>query len=388
MRIGIITYSDSKDNYGQVLQCWALQTVIKSLGHRPYLIRYKNIKAPRKGKITKKLLKILLVYPAIISIINKRKNLRLQRLIALNEERNKQRKFIDFKNKYIQSFDREYFGVEELRDNPPVADCYITGSDQVWGGSLLNENTKAFFLDFGNPNIPRIAYAASFGTDKYSEDTSDILKMMLRPFTAISVREESGVSICKQCGKKAIMTLDPTLLVPRIDYERLLTDEKEDDYIFIYSLNVFDKKQVNWNNLRKYAKDNHLRIVVTQSSGYIVGDEIFDGVEYRYASIEEWLSLIKHAKFVVTPSFHGIVFSYIFQTPFVFAPILKGQYSQGNNRIYNLCSLLGINPIDASQGYNSSIYSYYKWDIMEKNLNKHINKSMAFLNNIYNELIV
>lgn len=388
MRIGIITYSDSKDNYGQVLQCWALQTVIKSLGHRPYLIRYKNIKAPRKGKITKKLLKILMVYPAIISIINKRKNLRLQRLIALNEERNKQRKFIDFKNKYIQSFDREYFGVEELRDNPPVADCYITGSDQVWGGSLLNENTKAFFLDFGNPNIPRIAYAASFGTDKYSEDTSDILKMMLRPFTAISVREESGVSICHQCGKKAIMTLDPTLLVPRIDYERLITYEKEDNYIFIYSLNIFDKKQVNWNNLRNYAKDNHLRLVVTQSSGYIVGDEIFDGVEYRYASIEEWLSLIKHAKFVVTPSFHGIVFSYIFQTPFVFAPILKGQYSQGNNRIYNLCSLLGINPIDASQGYNSSIYSYYKWDIMEKNLNKHINKSMTFLNNIYNELIV
>ena len=388
MKIGIITYSYSKDNYGQILQCWALQSVIKSLGHSPRLIRYKNFKPIIKKKKTEKLLKIFLIYPVIISLINKRKFLRLQRLAVLNEERNKQRDFNTFKQRYIQSFEREYSDVDELRINPPEADCYITGSDQVWGGSLLNENTKAFFLDFGNPNIPRIAYAASFGTDNYPEKTSDILKMMLRPFTAISVREESGVPICKQCGKKAIMTLDPTLLVPRIDYERLITDEKEDDYIFIYSLNVFDKKQVNWNKLRKYAKDNHLRIVVTQSSGYIVGDEIFDGVEYRYASIEEWLCLIKHAKFVVTPSFHGIVFSYIFQTPFVFAPILKEKYSKGNNRIYNLCSLLGINPIDASQGYNSSIYSYYKWDIMEKNLNKHINKSMAFLNNIYNELIV
>lgn len=388
MKIGIITYSYSNDNYGQILQCWALQKVIKSLGHSPYLIRYKNFSPPRKSKLSEKVLKILLVYPAVISIINKRKYSRLQRLITINGERNKQRKFIEFINKNIQSFEREYIDLDELRNNPPVADCYITGSDQVWGGSLLSENTKAFFLDFGKPSTPRIAYSASFGTDEYPKETLDLLKLMIRPFNAISVREKSGVSICQLCGKNAIMTLDPTLLVPRIDYERLITDEKDDDYIFIYSLNVFDKKQVNWDNLRNYAKDNHLRIVVTQSSGYIVGEEIFDGVEYKYATIEEWLSLIKHAKFVVTPSFHGIVFSYIFHTPFVFAPILKEQYSQGNNRIYNLCSLLGITPIDASQGYKSSIYSYYTWDIMEKNLNKYFNTSLSFLNNIYNELIV
>ena len=205
---------------------------------------------------------------------------------------------------------------------------------------------------------------------------------MIKPFKAISVREDSGVTICQQCGKKAIMTLDPTLLVSRREYERFVSDERDDDYIFIYSLNVFDKNQVNWDNLCKYAKENHLKIVVTQSSGYIEGDEIFDNVEYKYATIHEWLGLIKNAKFVVTPSFHGIVFSYIFNTPFVFAPILKKQYSKGNNRIYNLCSLLGVTPLEVSQGYTSSIYSYYCWDNMEKKLKNHIGSSLLFLNEI------
>ena len=384
MKIGVITYSNSNDNYGQILQCWALQTYLKNIGHSPYLIRYKDISFQKKNSRGKKLLKVLLIYPAIQSILKRKKTLRINKLKKINEERNKQRNFIDFKERYITYSKREYINIEDLRNDPPQADCYITGSDQVWGDSLLRENTKAYFLDFGSNTTKRIAYSASFGRDEYPTEEIGILKNMLNPFNAISVREQSGINICRSCCEDAIMTVDPTLLLKRHDYESFISPKSNnEDYIFIYSLNIIDKAQINWDNLRNFANNNNLKIIVTQSSGYFEGDEIFDGVEYRYATIDEWLWLIKYAKMVITPSFHGIVFSYIFQTPFIFAPIKDTKYSKGNNRIFNLCSMMDIKPYTTSNGYSDKIYSYYEWDKMNNKLCKSIDKSKEFLSKCF-----
>lgn len=346
MKIGIITFWESTDNYGQVLQAYALQQVLKDMGHNPFQIRYSlkaSQSAEKKPSIAKKILKALLVYPLIKSI-KRRKALKEDASCRLMiEEKNEDRRFPEFRSKYINQGSTIYNSIEEIRSNPPSADCYITGSDQVWTMLLSNEGNAAYFLDFGEKDIKRISYAASFGRSVYPKELLPRLKGLLCCFDAISVRELEGVDICRSLGFQADHVLDPTLLLTKADYlsKLYINDEPKGNSLFVYSINVRTPEDLYWTELRKYADENRLDITVTTSSGNIPGREIYDGVNYSYATIEEWLQNINKAQLVATTSFHGVVFCLLMHTNFIFYP-LKGKGIKLNGRVQSLLQSLNL----------------------------------------------
>ena len=162
MRIGIVTFWQSGDNYGQQLQCWALQRYLKGIGHEPFLIRY-LYKEPLWRKCLKLMAKTVLVYP----LLRWWRHREVRRMEAVNRVKNKERRFEEFRKSHIYQTQRIYGSLKELRKDPPTADLYITGSDQVWHPVLLRrKDDRAYWLDFGSDRIRRIAYAASFGSDQ------------------------------------------------------------------------------------------------------------------------------------------------------------------------------------------------------------------------------
>lgn len=381
MRIGIVTFWQSDDNYGQQLQCWALQRYLKKLGHEPFLIRY-LYKAPVWRNLLKIMVKIALIYP----FLGWWRHRDIRRMEAVNKVKNEVRRFKEFRNDYINQTRRIYGTLKELRQNPPAADVYIAGSDQIWHPVLLRrKDDRTFWLDFGGDKVRRIAYAASYGVDKCPSWLQKELSRRLYRFDALSVREESGVSICQAAGKEAVHVLDPTLLLLRDDYVSLLEDIPVSPipYIYIYSINIINEEDIQWSELRGFAEREGLSLVVTPASGYLPGQELFEGVEYRYATIPEWLSLIRYSGLVVTTSFHGVVFCICFHKPFIYFP-LSGTHAKGNNRVLNLLSKLSLlDNVWKVSGDFERIYNLpVDWDKVEELLAPLRDKSTSFLKQV------
>lgn len=379
MKIGIVTYWWSNDNYGQLLQCWALQNYLIKEGYEPFVIRYDHNRHPAWNRLFRRVVKILLIYP----LINWWRNRGERQLLLEIEKKNAVRQFEDFRQNYIKFSDCEYRNLKLLQDNPPQAEVYIVGSDQVWAPILLrNKGNWGFWLDFGSAKTRRIAYAASFGTDYCPYELKNILRKQLLRFNAISVREESGVDICKDVGKDAIHVVDPTLLLNRNDYQLFLESQpiRSVPYIFIYSINIATSEEIQYQEMQGFAQDRNLDIKVTTSSGYMPGRELFEGVEYEYATIPQWLSLIKNAELVVTTSFHGVVFCIQFHKPFVYFP-LKGKYAKGNSRVINLLTNIDLSHCIYQQAgdYERIARSKIDWEMVEKKLMGLRKKSVKFL---------
>lgn len=250
MKIGIITFWQSDDNYGQVLQCWALQQQLKRMGHDPFLIRYSPLKQIVLHK-WRKFWKIILIYP----IFRKLKRLQEARNASAIAQKNVQRKFNEFRKRQIVVSDRAYHGLTDIQENPPTADCYICGSDQVWSMLLDNRENQAFYLNFGKKDIKRIAYAASFGRDAYPMELNDQLHDILVKFDAISVREKTGIDICKKVDMQAIDVLDPTLLLSIKEYVQIIEKPSIDEkYFYTYSLNVASESKVSKTESKRHTK--------------------------------------------------------------------------------------------------------------------------------------
>lgn len=380
MRIGIITFWQGKDNYGQLLQCWALQQYLKKQGHNPFLIRYDFVgNVSRLG--SRRYLKLFLIYPVfrkIGSLINKIKNEKLQ---YYNDFKNAERKFDDFLRENIIVSDHIYNDYFALRNNPPLAECYITGSDQVWAQKLDNEDNKAFFLAFGKKNIKRVAYAPSFAMKNYPRKLLPLLKQELASFDHISVRESDGCKICASIGLKATKVLDPTLLLEKTDYLQLLGKvDSTQKYVYIYSLNIGSANEIRWNELQLYIRRNKNHVIVTPASGYIPGKELFGPIEYSYATIQDWLSNIYYAELVITTSFHGIAFCILLEKPFIYIP-LKGKFSKGNNRVLDLLEDLDLNYriLNDSSTYESITQKSIDWHLVNLKLIKKRQDSYSFL---------
>ena len=381
MRIGIVTFWQSDDNYGQQLQCWALQRYLKRLGHEPFLIRYLY-----KESVWRKWLKIMVKTALIYPLLGWWRHRDVRRMEAVNRVKNEVRRFEEFRNSHINQTQRIYGTLKELRQDPPVADVYIAGSDQIWHPVLLRrKDDRVFWLDFGEDKVRRIAYAASYGADKCPSGLQKELSGRLSRFDALSVREGSGVSICQAAGKEAVHVLDPTLLLAKEDYLSLSQDisRSPSPYIFIYSINISSNEEICWPELRGFAESEGLSLVVTPASGYLPGRELFEGVEYCYATIPEWLSLIRYSGFVVTTSFHGVVFCICFHKPFIYFPLL-GTHAKGNSRVLNLLSRLSLSdnvwkvPGDFERIYNLSV----DWDKVEELLAPLRDKSTSFLKQV------
>jgi hypothetical protein len=314
MNIGIITFHWAT-NYGAILQAYALQEYLLDMGFNVSIINYRPINYKKKLRdfiFTKLFLK----HPSTIF------------------EFFKERKLEDFRKEYLNET-KLYNSLKELKINPPCFDIYITGSDQVWNEffTLKGEGsiTTSYLLDFGPHKIKRIAYAISFGCDKFKKEASDVVKPYLKNFLAISVREKSGRKILESMGSSNIRILpDPTLLLPAKKYIAIFENsfkirQEEHKYIFLYLLhgNDFEMTKVKKFLSKKYN--------ITTINKF-----------FQPMTIAEWLGSIFYSKVVVTNSYHGMLFSIIFNKPFII--VLSNRNIQHmNDRFISLLNYFGLN---------------------------------------------
>lgn len=230
---------------------------------------------------------------------------------------------------------KEYFGIKKYN-------AVIIGSDQTWR-PMYSPNIYNYYLDFleEDKQLRKIAYASSFGMDfwEYSEKETITVRKLVKNFDAISVRERLGVDLCKEyLGTDSELVLDPTLLLEREDYIALFDDENRQkrDGIFSYMLDIDADKQNFLANVSKYLEKN----VFYNQPKRAMSDSIkFTHIEdYKYPSLESWLSSFYDADFVITDSFHGTVFSIIFNKPFL--TIINSE--RGASRFYSLLGQLGL----------------------------------------------
>lgn len=380
MKIGIITCWSSSDNYGQLLQCWALQRYLISEGHEPYLIRYKKPAFnPHKGIIRNNV--VYNTLRKLKHLVTDRKELKLQKYY---DAKNVQRNFDGFRQSYIALSERVYTSLADLQEHAPEADAYITGSDQVWFDLLSDKNNEAMFLNFGRPDTKRFAYAASYGMKEYPEELRTQLKANLSRFDAISNREQDGVAICQREGFLSVKVLDPTLLLNAEMYREIAAPRKHaEPYVFFYFLNVRNEDELYAKTLRDYCQSQGLQLVCTTASGYYPCREIVQGATYDYATIPEWISNIDHAELVVTTSFHGVVFCLALHRPFIYIP-LKGQYSKANNRIYDLLKTLDLMQcaLQSEADFTAALHTEFQWSEIDARLSSMREVSVDFLNQL------
>ena len=337
MKIGILTHWWSEDNYGQILQCYALQKYLRDKGHDAYLIRYD----PRKDRIStplwekiQKILNPVELYKFLSFRLLKQK----RKMVDVREKKNNTRYFNVFRSKYIIQSEKIYYYYNELVEDPPAADAYIVGSDQVWNtfGVPINvslNRIKAFLLNFGNSTIKRIAYAASFGKEKLDRDSIEIFTSLLQKFDYISVREKSGLDICKKCGiDHAEWVPDPTLLLDVDVYRTLYKDEPvikpDKPYCFLYILK--NEFSISIQSIYDWADKKGIDVI------YITGNSKQDTYRKTYSTVPEWIYLIEHAEYVITNSYHCSIFSLLFKKKFGVIS-LKGENNMGmNNRFDSL----------------------------------------------------
>ena len=205
----------------------------------------------------------------------------------------------------------------------------IVGSDQVWRREYCASHLADMYLNFakGLP-LKRVAYAASFGVDdrSYSPEQTEECAALLQQFDAVSVREESGVGLCREhLGVAAQCVLDPTLLLKAEDYESIIDQEQAagEPYLAVYCLDRTPEKEEFFHQI---AKKRGL-VVRYFSTGW-----------KSKITVEQWLATFKNATMVVTDSFHGMVFSILFGKDFY---VLCNPH-RGNSRMTDLLKQLGL----------------------------------------------
>lgn len=379
MKIGVVTFCNSNNNYGQILQAFALQKFLRKKGHDAYLISYKST-IISFGNLIKDILKCILYFlfrlPKYEEIF----------LCYKNKQKDRKRDFKSFKNIYLQKSKIEYHSLMELKKNPPEADIYITGSDQVWNNTACKQENAIWYLDFGKKNIIRASYAASSGR-KFTEEEVTYLKKYLNSFKFIGVREKGLLNEIQSLGFDCCdIVLDPTLLLSQEDYLSLCKTNKTTNsqkYIFIYILNIQNSSEIYWNQINKYRKEQNLECKIVTSSGYYQAKELIDQEKNIQATIPEWIWYINNAEFIVTTSFHGVVFCIKFQKPFIAIP-LKGKYSKGNERIFTLLEKLGLSSriFSEDKSFAEQVEAPIDWAKVNRLLKDEIEKSEHILNYI------
>lgn len=348
------------------------------------MIRYTEVGIEKNHRL-KQFLRFLLSFTSINRRQNYKRIQNYRRLRERNTILNRKRKFDIFLRDHI-SISEPYLSYDQLLAKPPKADIYIVGSDQVWNIDLDNPVARAWFLKFGNPETKRLSYAASLGR-KLSPNEIPIFKELLSDFEAIGVREIDGLSLCQALGfVNCQLVLDPTLLLDAPYYTGLIEGSKinaleKQPYLFLYYLNIETCEELGWNDIDIYIKKRGLELVSVSSSGYYPAKEIIPNVKNNLLTIEEWIESVQNAEFVVTNSFHGVVFSIIFHRPFI-AILLHNQYCGGNNRILSLLKSLQL---ESRILYDSHDISFMAdlpidWNEVDNRLNKLRVDSKAFLN--------
>lgn len=267
-------------------------------------------------------------------------------------------------------------------------DLLITGSDQVWRLDYAGIFYPQMFLNFDDElKCRKISYAASFGFDewKFPEKTKEI-QNYFQDFDAISVRENSGEKILKNTfGEKAQHLLDPTLLLDKNHYHKLLSEftipkKKEKKILYAYILDIDADKEEKLNNIAYLLNVDLKKTELLENKLREVNNHNYKQYQNLNSdSIEEWLAGFYQADYIITDSFHGTVFSIIFNKPF----IAIGNEKRGMSRFESLLSSLDLAEHLCSDFDETEIIKYLQKPIdytkVETKINKEKEKSRLFL---------
>lgn len=285
-KVGIVTFHYA-DNYGAVLQCYALYKVINSMpGYKAYIndfVPY-HYQYPKQWNTTWQKLKY------------EKKRIKFRDFMHQNCG-------IDIKHTSSQITGEDY-------------DILCVGSDQVWNVKMSD---KEFFLPNVRPGVKKISYAASIGASLQKDSLDEkLLRNYVTEFSAISVREKEHVDIVERiCKKNCTCVLDPTLLLESQEYEHLVSSKREKTapILFFFWLRHDGEMMRGVELANNVARKYNLRIVHSIVDAY---KDMFyqDAGMMFYDGVEDFLWYLKNADFIITNSYHATIFAVLFETPF------------------------------------------------------------------------
>lgn len=381
MKIGILT-QPLQYNYGGLLQNYALQQALIRLGHEPETIdhgkekqyRFRHLVSINKARV------LHIFFPSKYDL--PKYELRKQELSVIQQHT---QFFID---KYINHTPivntKEGFRSVASEKN---YNAYVVGSDQCWRPNYNGSFQDEMFLSFVSEQkgIKRVAYAASFGTDLWEMTDTQTARCagLAKLFDIISVREASAVDLCnKYLGVNAIQVLDPTMLLKKEDYIKIITDENEPKSrgsLFHYILDPSKEKSSFIDQIAQ--RRNYIPFTVMPK--YQASNRTRSDVKHRikdcaFPSVTSWLRGFIDAEMVIVDSFHGAVFSIIFNKPFW---VIKNG-KRGNARFESLLSLFQLENrlIDVNDMIERDWDGLINWDFVNKVLEKERNRSFDILN--------
>lgn len=334
MKVGILNLQQTRFNYGALLQAAALEHYVRdNTGAEVEHINYIPPKAAPK--------KYSLLFRAkwkICGLIGRAFGRNKGGHAVALTEIGRAEVFEEFRKKWMVRTEKAT-SLDELAAISTDYDVGVVGSDQVWRLLYTLHTFPAFFLSFLPEHCRRIAYAASFGTDQWEGDEviTEKTASLLRKFSAISVREKSGLAICqKEFGLSVEHVLDPTLLIGRAFFDKIINDQApavaDNDFVYYKLRDGF------------CGYDDVEKLVIGQCSSieniYYRCEQADSGETlYSYHSVAEWLGKIRAAKrMLITDSFHGICFAILFEKDFVWIP----NESAGTSRLESLLGFLGL----------------------------------------------
>ncbi len=338
MKIGILTQS-LQANYGGLLQNYALQQVLLRAGHEVETIDW----TPSNKSLRYRLYRIKCT---ILSFLFPKKYLKLRYQPTDEEKKVIQQHTNHFISTYIHHTKTIMFKDGFSRQaKVGKYDAYVVGSDQVWR-PRYNAFLTSMFLDFAKEEKPkRIAYAASFGTDQweFTQKMTSICAPLAQKFDFVSIREDSGVKLCKEhLGVDAVHVLDPTLLLTKEDYIHLIEAEKEPKAkgtLFNYILDPDTVKSAFINRVAKERGLKSFQVLPKCQAETRTKDNVKNHIDdCVFPGVTTWLRAFMDAEMTIVDSFHGMVFSIIFNKPFW----AIGNVSRGMSRFTSLLKMFHL----------------------------------------------
>lgn len=371
MKIAILTLP-LHVNYGGNVQNFALQHTLHKLGHDVVTINCQedNVSSLRYCLSTLK------------RLIQQPKNSR-HFIFTKNEKRyisQNHKKFID---DYINlTIPVEFSSLNSFFEKNKF-DAVFVGSDQVWRPKYT-PCIESYFLDFIKDNtvIKKISYAASFGSDKweYNSQQQSNCKSLIQKFNALSVRESIGTDMCEEYfGVKAQHVLDPTMLLTKEEYIDVFKNDNLPNNkggLFNYTLDVGDEKSFL---IKDIALSLNMKCFTTypeRTKKNTVFIRDLNG--YRYPSVQAWLKSFFDADFIITDSFHGTVFSIIFNKPFI---ALSNQ-ERGAARFISLLKMFNLESrlVTNVQKFDKKIIEDdIDYEVVNERLEKLRSSSLSFI---------
>lgn len=365
-------------NYGASLQAYALQKYLEDLGNDVEIIDFRPWFHRKRYNLfyidyNSSMYRIVRIFPFLKYLLAPIKNRSSLKTYG------RKKSFDEFTDKELKITTTCYHTSEELKKNPPAADLYIAGSDQIWNTDTYNGKEDAYYLDFGTSDINRASYAASFAITSLPDSLKSYVRNRLLKFRNISVREKSGLKILKDLGiNEGVHVLDPVFLLTSKQWKILSeqsvnTNNIYGKYILLYDF-IGDKKIEEFT--RMYAESMRIPIV-----------SLNDYNERKYANINlsncgpyDFLNLILNSDVIITNSFHATAFSIIFNKNFYSFPLITQRSSA---RMYDMLEMLQVlDRFDCNSIQSNNI----NYDRVNNRLNHYIDASKAYIDAVLNSI--